>query len=453
MKVLKFGGTSVGSAERIGSIANLLPANEPCIVVLSAMAGTTNTLIEITNKAKSDNMHEAMEMIRTLENKYIATVKKLYQSQTYQNRGELFINDTFLQISRKVAGGLSEKGSREIIAFGEMISTALFQMYLTELGFKSAYIPALNFMRIDKDKEPDYFYIEENINRSIQSSPFVQIYITEGFICRNATGEIDNLGRGGSDYSAAIIGNVINANEVQIWTDIDGVHNNDPRYVENTSPLRHLSYDEAAELAYFGAKILHPSTIQPCRVKEIPVLLKNTLQPQDNGTLISAFRNPQGIKAIAAKDGITTINIQSSRMLLAYGFLNKVFEVFNQLQTAVDMITTSEVAISLTIDNADKLDEITKQISKFSNVTVSKNQTIICIVGDFEADKNGYAALVFDALKEIPIKMISYGSSSNNISISVDSQHKVKALNLLQKIVASRTATLNSELIAQPINI
>ncbi|MGE0076327.1 MAG: aspartate kinase [Bacteroidales bacterium] len=452
MKVLKFGGTSVGSAARIRSIANLLPGNEPCIVVLSAMAGTTNALIDITNDAANGKIQMASEKTKKLEEKYIATVEDLYQTKTYQSRGREFIGEVFQQIGRKIDDNFSAKKALEIIAYGEMLSTGLFHMHLTELGKKSAYIPALKFMRTDKEKEPDYFYIEESIDRAITADPFAQVYITEGFISRNSKGEIDNLGRGGSDYTAAIIGHAVNANEVQIWTDIDGLHNNDPRYVENTTPLRSLSYDEAAELAYFGAKILHPATIQPCRVKGIPVLLKNTLQPHDEGTLITAFYNPQGIKAIAAKDGITAINIRSSRMLLAYGFLNKVFEVFNQYKTAVDMITTSEVAISLTIDNTESLDAIAKQISEFASVDVEQNQTIICIVGDFVANHNGYAALVFNALKEIPIRMISYGGSSDNISILIDNQNKVKALKALQLIVDSNITTIGTKVNVQISN-
>lgn len=452
MKVLKFGGTSVGSAERIRSIANLLPSNEPCVVVLSAMSGTTNALVEITKDAMSGKMLIAIEKTKNLEDKYISTIEKLYNSKTYRNRGEEFVTDTFQQIFKKLIDGFSDKDSREIVAFGEILSTGLFHMYLTELGKKSAYISALRFMRTDKEKEPDYYYIEESIERAISTNPFAQVYITEGFICRNSVGEIDNLGRGGSDYTAAIIGNAVNATEVQIWTDIDGLHNNDPRFVENTLPLRSLSYDEAAELAYFGAKILHPATIQPCRAKGIPVLLKNTLQPEDEGTLITSFFNPQGIKAIAAKDGITAINIRSSRMLLAYGFLNKVFEVFNLHKTAVDMITTSEVSISLTIDNAENLNIIKKQLSVFSSVDVELNQTIICIVGDFVANRNGYAALVFGALKEIPIRMISYGGSNNNISVLIDTQNKVKALQALQGIVDSNSSIVNSELVTQTIN-
>ena len=451
MKVLKFGGTSVGSAERIRSIANLLPNNEPCVVVLSAMAGTTNSLIDITNEAISGKMLMAIEKTKKLEDKYISTIEKLYETKTYRNRGEEFVSEIFQQIIRKFIDGFTDSNSREIVAFGEILSTGLFHMYLTELGKKSAYISALRFMRTDKDKEPDYFYIEESIDRAISTNPFAQVYVTEGFICRNSIGEIDNLGRGGSDYTAAIIGNAANATEVQIWTDIDGLHNNDPRFVENTTPLRSLSYDEAAELAYFGAKILHPATIQPCRVKGIPVLLKNTLQPEDEGTLITAFHNPQGVKAIAAKDSITAINIRSSRMLLAYGFLNKVFEVFNHHKTAVDMITTSEVAISLTIDNTENLTAITKQLSAFSSVDVEQNQTIICIVGDFVANRNGYAALVFGALKEIPIRMISYGGSNNNISVLIDSENKVRALQALQGIV-DNSKVINSELVAQTIN-
>lgn len=434
MKVLKFGGTSVGNADRLRKVSELLNGNEPIVVVLSAMAGVTNSLVEITELAQSGKMLQAIEKTKELEDKHIKTADELFDSKMYRKRGKEFINSLFQRIISLLVEGFNHADSLTIVSVGEQLSVGLFQMLLTERGRKAAYIPALEYMRIDKDGEPDYFYIEQNLKRLLHANAFANIYVTEGFICRDANGMIGNLGRGGSDFTVAIVGNVLNASEVQIWTDIDGVHNNDPRFVSNTFPLRHLSYDEAAELAYFGAKILHPQTIQPCRAKGIPVILKNTLNPTDKGTVISLVQNTKGIKAVAAKDGITAINIKSSRMLLAYGFLQKVFEVFAAYKTPVDMITTSEVSISLTIDNTEHLSNIVNAISRFAQVEVERNQTIVCVVGDFPASHKGYAAKVFDCLREIPIRMISYGGSPNNISFLIDSHYKVQALMLLQQL-------------------
>ncbi len=437
MKVLKFGGTSVGNAERLKRVSTLLPKNEPCILVLSAMSGATDWLIEITELAQNKKMVDAIEKGKQLKDKHIKTANELFETKMYRKRGEEFVANIFHRIISKLVDSFDSDDSKGIVAMGEQLSVGLFHMLLTEQGKRATYLPALEYMRIDRESEPDLFYIEQNINRLLHSNPFSTIYVTEGFICRNAQGKIDNLGRGGSDYSAAIIGNVVNATEVQIWTDIDGVHNNDPRYVDNTTPLRSLSYDEAAELAYFGAKILHPQTIHPCRMKGIPVLLKNTLNPQDEGTLLTEKVRAKGIKAVAAKDGITAINIRSSRMLLAYGFLKRVFEVFDTYKTPVDMITTSEVSVSLTIDNNTHLNEIIQSISWFAQVEVERNQTIICVVGDFLATHKGYAARVLDCLREVPIRMISYGGSHNNITLLVDSHYKVQALSMLQHLFIS----------------
>ncbi|HDP75299.1 MAG TPA: aspartate kinase [Bacteroidales bacterium] len=434
MKVLKFGGTSVGNADRLRKVCKLLNGDEPIVVVLSAMAGVTNSLVEITELVKSGKMLQAIEKTKELEDKHIKTAEELFDSKMYRKRGEEFISNLFLRILSKLIDGYNQSDSRNIVALGEQLSAGLFHIQLTEQGKRTAYIPALEYMRIDKDGEPDFFYIEQNLKRLLHTNPFANIYVTEGFICLDTNGLVNNLGRGGSDFTAAIIGNVLNANEVQIWTDIDGVHNNDPRYVTNTCPLRQLSYDEAAELAYFGAKILHPQTVHPCKAKDIPVVLKNTLNPADEGTVISSVKNRKRIKAVAAKDGITAINIKSSRMLLAYGFLHKVFEVFNTYKTPVDMITTSEVSISLTIDNTINLENIVNAISQFAHVEVERNQTIVCLVGDFPASHKGYTAMVFDCLREIPIRMISYGGSVNNISFLIDSHYKVQALRLLQQL-------------------
>jgi aspartate kinase len=435
MKVLKFGGTSVGSAQRIRKVAQLLPEAEPCIVVLSAMAGTTNTLIDITNQCSDGNINLALEIAKRLEAKYMQTSIELFETEVFRNRGMKFTGDLFAELYRKLSCQPTKQIALEIAALGEQLSTGLFHLYLTESGIRSTYIPALDFMRIDKEREPDYFYISQNLERLIKASSYTPVFITEGYICRNAAGQTDNLGRGGSDYTAAIIGYVTDSDEVQIWTDIDGLRNNDPRHVGNTKPIRHLSYGEAAELAYFGAKILHPSTIQPCREKNIPVVLKNTLQPEDSGTLIDSVYIPKGIKAVAAKNGITAITIRSSKMLLAYGFLSRVFEVFNRYKTPVDMIATSEVSISLTIDDCSNLQNIASELAEFSTVECAYDQTIVCIVGDFGANRKGYAARIFNALQEIPIRIISYGGSSNSISILVDSQSMTRTLQLLQEVV------------------
>jgi aspartate kinase len=309
----------------------------------------------------------------------------------------------------------------------------MFHYYLSETGIDSAFLPALNFMRIDKDGEPDYFYIQENLERILADEPKHKLFITQGFICRNAYGEVDNLKRGGSDYTASLIGSVLQADEVQIWTDIDGFHNNDPRYVDNTSALKQLSFDEAAELAYFGAKIMHPSSIMPCKLKSVPVRLKNTLNPVEEGTLITNDETGKGIKAIAAKDGISAVKIKSGRMLLAYGFLRKVFEIFEIYKTPIDMITTSEVAISLTIDDSTNLKEIESELVKFGNVEIDENQSIICIVGDFISESTGSAKRVLEALENIPLRMISYGGSKHNISVLVNQEDKVSALQALSR--------------------
>lgn len=435
MKVLKFGGTSVGTAQRIRNLAEIIPSNEPIIVVLSAMSGTTNALIAIADEAKKGNSERATNLAKELEAKYYVTSNELFFTNLYKKRGEEFINDMFSKIFQDIRRGFTGNEYNETVASGELLSTGLFHLYLSEQKKSNAYLSALNYMKTNKDSEPDYEFITENIERILNDYIGTKIFITQGFICRNAQGEVDNLGRGGSDYSAAVIGNVVDAQEVQIWTDIDGIHNNDPRFVSGTAPLRELSFDEAAELAYFGAKILHPSTINPCSRKGIPVILKNTLQPSDSGTVISHHYNPSGVKAIAAKDGITAIKIRSSRMLMAHGFLKKIFQIFDDYSTSVDMITTSEVAVSLTIDNTKNLDKILKELNVFSTVEVDEDQTIICIVGDFVADKNGYAGTIFHTLKNIPVRMISYGGSNHNVSILVSSKHKIDTLRALHQVV------------------
>ena len=433
MQVLKFGGTSVGSAERIKSVANLINNDERKIVVLSAMSGTTNSLVEIAGYLYKKNHDSANEAIINLEQNYYAVVNDLYTTSEFKDKGAELIKSHFNYIKSFTQDMFTLYEEKAILAQGELLSTALMHFYLTENNIESVLLPALNFMRTDKDSEPDLFYIRENIKREIEASPNNKLFITQGFICRNSFGEIDNLKRGGSDYSASLIGAGIEANEIQIWTDIDGMHNNDPRVVDNTHPIENLSFDEAAELAYFGAKILHPASIQPAKVANIPVRLKNTMQPEAEGTLVSSKSNNQGITAIAAKDNITAIKIKSGRMLLAHGFMRKVFEIFETYRTSIDMITTSEVAVSVTIDDTKYLNDIVDELKKYGTVEVDTNLSIICVVGDFIAESKGYALKIFSALEDISIRMISYGGSKHNVSLLVNTSDKKDALVSLNK--------------------
>ena len=433
MLVLKFGGTSVGSAKRIKEVATLINNNNQKIVVLSAMSGTTNNLVEIAGYLYKKNNEGANEAISALEKQYYQVVNDLFSSKEYKNKGVELIKSHFTYIKSFTQDMFTLFEEKAILAQGELLSTALMHYYLSEQNINSALIPALNFMRTDKDGEPDLFYIKENINREISNHPKNTLLITQGFICRNTFGEVDNLKRGGSDYSASLIGVACGASEIQIWTDIDGMHNNDPRYVENTKPLATLSFDEAAELAYFGAKILHPASVQPCKTANIPVRLKNTMQPKAVGTTISSETETNGIKAIAVKDNITAIKIKSGRMLLAHGFMRKVFEIFETYKTSIDMITTSEVAVSVTIDDTKFLTEIVDELKKYGTVEVDNNLSIVCVVGDFIAESKGYALSIFGALKDISIRMISYGGSRHNVSLLVNTSDKKETLNSLNK--------------------
>ena len=434
MKILKFGGTSVGTPQRIQNLAQIVKNEESCIIVLSAMAGTTNALVEITEFLYKGDDENALQKIEELEQNYIARVNELYISDRFLTKGLELINSHFVYIRNFVHKTFTQLQEKAVLAQGELISTAMFHYHLDENHIDSVLLPALNFMRIDKDGEPDNYYIQENLKREINQHTQSKLFITQGYICRNTYGEVDNLHRGGSDYSASLIGVAISADEVQIWTDIDGFHNNDPRFVENTYAISELSFDEAAELAYFGAKIMHPASVLPCKVSNIPVRLKNTLSPTDEGTLISTKLDHKRIKAVAAKDGITAVKIKSGRMLLAHGFLRKIFEVFEIYRTPIDMITTSEVAVSLTIDDTSRLKEIEAELEKFGIVEIDNNQSIICIVGDFISETKGSAKLVLGALEEIPLRMISYGGSNHNISVLVDQENKVEALKSLNKL-------------------
>jgi len=433
MRVLKFGGTSVGSPQRIREVARLITDNEPKIVVLSAMAGTTNDLVAYAESLYRKDQAKAASQWSALRERYENVIESLYETESFKLRARDLLDQHFNYLGEFNKDLFTVHEEKAVLAQGELLSTALMQFHLEESGIHSILLPALSFMRIDKDQEPDHFYIRENLTRLLNEHDDCTLFITQGFICRNAFGEIDNLKRGGSDYSASLIGAAIVADEIQIWTDIDGFHNNDPRFVPNTRRIDKLSFYEAAELAYFGAKILHPTSVNPAAQKNIPVRLKNTMDPTSPGTLITGEVTGSGIKAVAAKDGITVIRIKSDRMLLAYGFLRKVFEIFENHRTAIDMITTSEVSVSVTIDQTDHLEQIVADLNKIGTAEVSHDRTIICVVGDMIAERTGMAEKVMNALKSIPIRMISYGSSNNNITLLVKSSDKAEALNLLSQ--------------------
>ncbi|MDD5184386.1 MAG: aspartate kinase [Paludibacter sp.] len=433
MKVLKFGGTSVGSAARMKEVAKLICDGQQKIVVLSAMSGTTNNLVEISDYLYKNNLAGGLERINMLEQKYNDVVEELYSTTEYKSQAGLLLKSHFdylRSFSKSIFTLFEEKA---ILSEGELLSTAIFQLYLQEIGENSVMLPALEFMRIDKNGEPDTAYIAKNLALQLESMPDKMIYITQGFICKNIYGEIDNLQRGGSDYSASLIGAAVLADEIQIWTDIDGMHNNDPRFVEGTKPVPVLHFEEAAELAYFGAKILHPTCILPAKLNNIPVRLLNTMDPTAAGTLISTKKISKKIEAVAAKDGITAIKIKSGRMLLAHGFLRKVFEIFESYQTPIDLVTTSEVGVSVSIDNVKRLDEIVNDLKKFGTVTVDKDMVIICVVGDMPYENIGFQAKVVNALKDIPVRMVSYGGSNYNISFLIKAEDKKRALNALSE--------------------
>ena len=436
MQVWKFGGTSVGKPERMKSIRQLITEDgQPKIVVLSALSGSTNTLLSISESLNAGNPTEARVKSNELRAHYDQFLTELYSTPAGLGQGQAIVAKEFAFIDSLIATSpYTGKQEKEMVALGELLSTQIFEAFLKEEGVSSALLPALDFMVIDEDNEPLLSVIEQKLARVLAPVKDKNIFVTQGFICRNPAGEVDNLKRGGSDYTASLIGGAIQAEEVQIWTDIDGMHNNDPRIVKNTFPIRELSFAEAAELAYFGAKILHPSTITPAKLKGVPVRLKNTMEPSAFGTLISEKSTDIEIKAIAAKDNITAIYIHSTRMLNAYGFLKRVFEVFEKYKTPVDMITTSEVSVSVTIDQTTHLDAIMSELREFAELEdPDMNQVIICIVGNFWADKEGIAIKVINAVKNIPIRMISYGASEHNISLLVDASHKNDALNALNE--------------------
>src|SRR3712207_4517894 len=436
MKVMKFGGTSVGSPERMKSVSSLITkSGEPTFVVLSAMSGTTNSLIEISDYLYKKNPEGANEVINSLENKYLKHVEELYATEEYRQKTREFLKDEFNLLRSSTKDLFTSFEEKCIVAQGEIISTTMVVNYLNEIGIKAFLLNALDFMRTDKNSEPDPQYIKEKLEEIMRANEGYQIYITQGFICRNAYGEIDNLLRGGSDYTASLIGAALSAEEIVIWTDIDGMHNNDPRIVEKTEAVRQLNFEEAAELAYFGAKILHPTCVQPAKYTGIPVRLKNTMAPDAEGTIINNVLVRGKIKAVAAKDNITAIKIKSSRMLLATGFLRKVFEIFESYQTPIDMITTSEVGVSMSIDNSSHLNEIVDELKKYGTVTVDTDMCIICVVGDLDWSNLGFESIVLEALKDIPVRMISYGGSNYNISFLIKENDKKRALQNLSNVL------------------
>ena len=429
---MKFGGTSVGSPERMKNVAKLITkSGQPMFVVLSAMSGTTNSLVEISNYLYKKNPEGANEVINNLETKYMAHVEDLYSTDDYKRSTREFLHERFDFLRSFTKGIFTSFEEKQIVSQGEIMSTNMVNNYLQEQGVKSVLLDALSFMRTNKNSEPDLPYIKEHIAQVMAANEGYQIYITQGFICRNAYGEVDNLLRGGSDYTASLIGAALPADEIQIWTDIDGMHNNDPRFVDHTSAVHQLNFEEAAELAYFGAKILHPTCVQPAKYAGIPVRLKNTMDPDAEGTIINNELGRGTIKAVAAKDDITAIKIKSSRMLLATGFLRKVFEIFESYQTPIDMITTSEVGVSMSIDNDSHLSEIVDELKKYGTVTVDKDMCIICVVGDLAWNNVGFETLVTDAMKNIPVRMISYGGSNYNISFLIKEEDKKRALQSL----------------------
>ena len=433
MKVMKFGGTSVGSAQRIQAVAGLVKDAGKNIIVLSAMSGTTNTLVEIAGYLYNHNSEGVKDTINNLKIKYNSTINALYSTKENKEKVWKYIEEIFSNLSGFTKELFTSTEEKVVLAQGELMSTYMMTCYLQEQGVNAVLLPALEFMRLDMNGEPDIDYTREKLTAILEKNADADLYITQGFICTNSRDEVDNLQRGGSDYTASLIGAALKAEEIQIWTDIDGMHNNDPRVVEKTSAVRHLHFEEAAELAYFGAKILHPTCIQPAKFANVPVRLLNTMDPSAPGTVIDNRPEPGTIKAVAAKDNIAAIKIKSSRMLLAYGFLRKVFEIFESYQTSIDMIATSEVGVSVTIDNTRHLNEIVHDLKKYGSVTVDLDMCIICVVGDMDWSNLGFESKALQAMKEIPVRMVSFGGSNYNISFLVREEDKKRALQSLSK--------------------
>ncbi len=434
MKIMKFGGTSVGKPERMFQVKDLITMdNEPKIVVLSALSGTTNALVAIGDAMAAGDKEMAGNLIDSLHQHYNTFIDQLLSDEAIKQRAVNTINEhfEFLRIILKIS--FNDALNKDILAQGELMSTKLFSIYLDSIGLEHLLIPALDFMSIDANDEPQVLAIRAKLNKIVETNSSIKLFITQGYICRNAKGEVDNLKRGGSDYSASLIAAAIQASVCEIWTDIDGMHNNDPRIVKTTRPVEQLSFDEAAELAYFGAKILHPASIWPAQHFNIPVKLLNTMQPEAKGTIILKDADSNGVKAVAAKDGIVMVKIKSSRMLLAYGFLRKIFEVFEKYRTSIDMITTSEVAVSVTIDNTQNLDQISKELQPLGDLEIVTGQTIVSVVGNKLTEEEGLMSDMFSSLSHIPINMVSFGGSTHNVSILVPTAERNETLKALNK--------------------
>ena len=431
MKVMKFGGTSVGTAKRMKDVAGLITREKGNVVVLSAMSGTTNSLLEIASYLKKGNTDSATDAARKLEQKYYGHIAQLYATADAAEGARDYVRSVFAFIENLGKEIFTEASEKELVARGEMLSTWMMNAYLNEQGFNSVLLPALDFMKKDAQGEPDSAYIKEHFSKALAEHPGADLYITQGFICRDALGEVDNLKRGGSDYTASLLGAAVKADEILILTDIDGMHNNDPRVVPDTRPVRHLHFEEAAELGYFGAKILHPTCIQPAKFAGVPVRLLNTMDPSAPGTVINNIPDPGSIKAVAAKDNITAIKIKSSRMLLAHGFLRKVFEIFESYRTSIDMICTSEVGVSMTIDDTSNLSGIVSDLHRYGSVSVDTGMCIVCVVGDMDWENVGFESRAMDAMRDIPVRMVSYGGSNYNISFLIREEDKEKALKAL----------------------
>ena len=431
MQILKFGGTSIGSENQIKKVVNFTNNNTLKIVVFSAFSGITNLLTQYIQHSFEADKFISEKILKQIQEKHTSIVSNLYSSNSFKEIALNNIYHSMNYISNCLNNNIIQQSENEILAQGELLSAMIIYYYMIEKGIEVTYLPALDFMKTDKFSEPDYNFIKFKLTDEIRKYKNCKYFITNGYICQNHDNEIDNLGRGGSDYTATIIGNVLNASKIEIWTDIDGLHNNDPRFVENTKAIRNLSYDEACELAYFGAKIFHPASIIPAQMANIPILIKNSLNFESEGTLVSDFAIGNGIKAVSAKDGIATIKIKSGRMMNAYGFLRKIFEVFEKYQTPIDMLTTSEISVAMTIDKYDFLDDICYELSLFGEIEVERDQSIICVVGNFVKDRNVLIRKIIDGLDNIPIQMISFGASKINISLVIDTENKNTALKLL----------------------
>jgi aspartate kinase len=442
MRVLKFGGTSIGNPSQIKRALSIPNLSNDNIIVLSAFSGITSLLSEFIKQSNVKNWIICEQVIKIIEDNHYSITNDLLSSLEFKKIAYKRIKQSIKLLKRFLDKKISSSDENEILIQGELLSVMIIYLYLLEQNIDVAILQALDFMKINEDREPNFSFIKSRLNSELNKYTECKLFITSGFICKNHKNKIDNLGRGGSDYTATIIGNVVDASIIEIWTDIDGLHNNDPRFVENTKAIRHISYNEAGELAYFGARVLHPSSITPAQQANIPVVIKNSLNPDKEGTIISDYSEEKGIKAIAAKDGITTIKIKSGRMMQAYGFLRKIFEVFEKYETSVDMLTTSEISVAMTIDNTSNLEQIKTELSLLGEVEIESNQSIICVVGDFNQNANSSIQNIIVALETIPIQMISFGSSKINISFLIHSNNKIEALNAINNCILENNLCL-----------